>query len=85
MHWFKIQWKKHKLHKIKAKSIPTKQFTAAQENNVQTWFKQYQKVLKDLEIRRKKNIINFDEASFRVGCLKGYEILVPVDVKKVYI
>jgi hypothetical protein len=32
---------------------------------------------------KRKNVINFDEAGFRVGCSKGQSILVPDDIKEV--
>jgi hypothetical protein len=32
-----------------------------------------------------KDIYNFDETGFRVGCPKGEEIYVPQEVKEVYI
>jgi hypothetical protein len=32
---------------------------------------------------KKKNIYNFDEAGFRVGCARGEEILVPLDIREV--
>ena len=56
-------------------------FTAAQEKDVKIWFNDYKKALVTLEIKNKKNIINFDEAEFCVGCMKGYKIIVPLDVK----
>jgi hypothetical protein len=37
-----------------------------------------------LNIRRRRNIINFDESGFRIGCTKDQEILVPEDVKQFY-
>ena len=33
---------------------------------------------------RRRDLWNFDEAGFRIGCLKGQEILVPNDVKEYY-
>ena len=59
------------------------QFTAAQAKDIENWFDNYQRVLRRLGIKYKKNIINFDEARFRVGCMKGHEILMPLDIKEV--
>ena len=81
--WFSTWWKNKGLHKIKTKPIAAVRFTAAQKKDVKAWFVGYRKVLKALEIRDKKNVINFDEAGFRVGCMKGHEILVPIDIKEV--
>ncbi|MCJ1267187.1 hypothetical protein MMC22_007072 [Lobaria immixta] len=72
------------LHKIKTKPIAAVWFTAAQEKDVKAWFIGYQKVFKALKIRDKKNVINFDKAGFRVGCMKGHEIFVPIDIKEFY-
>lgn len=56
------------------------------ENNAQSFVKgraQQVKKLASLNIRKKKTIIDFDEAGFKVGCMKGHEILVPQDITKV--
>jgi hypothetical protein len=57
--------------------------TAQQEQDVIKWFKVYRQYLKDYNIKR-RNIVNFDEAGFRVGCAKGQWILVPEDVLEYY-
>jgi hypothetical protein len=56
---------------------------AQDEQEVQKWFKEYHKTLREYSIRR-KNIVNFDEAGFRVGCAKGQWILVPEDILEFY-
>lgn len=83
--WFSTWWKKNDLHKIKTKPLATVRFTAAQEKDIKEWFREYRKALETLQIKDKKNLINFDEAGFRVGCMKGHQILVPKDVSKVCI
>ena len=75
-------WKSSNLKKIKSKPLATVRFTAQQEDDVHKWFKTYQSTLSEYGIKR-KNIINFDEAGFRVGCTKGQWILVPDDIKEV--
>ena len=82
--WFSIWWQQKGLHKIKTKPIAAVWFTTAQEKDVKAWFIGYQKAFKALEIRDKKNVINSDEAGFRVGCMKEHKILVPIDIKEVY-
>jgi hypothetical protein len=57
--------------------------TAQQEQDVQKWFKAYTNTLAEYKIRR-RNIVNFDEAGFRVGCIKGQYILVLLDVTEFY-
>lgn len=37
-----------------------------------------------MNIRSKRNILNFDEAGFRAGCSKKQEVLVPLDVDEYY-
>jgi hypothetical protein len=44
--------------------------TAQDEQEVKRWFKEYHKTLGEYGIKR-RNIVNFDEAGFRVGCAKG--------------
>jgi hypothetical protein len=46
------------------------------------WFVKYKEVVKKHEISR-KDIWNFDETGFRIGCPTGEEIYVPLDVKEV--
>ena len=83
LRWFRTWWKKNNLHKIKTKPLAMIQFTAAQEKDIQAWFVDYRQALKTLQIKTKKNIVNFDEAGFRVGCMKGHQILAPTDVLEV--
>jgi hypothetical protein len=80
--WFTKWWKSSNLKKIKSKPLATVRFTAQQEDDVRKWFQRYQSTLKEYSIKR-KNVINFDEAGFRVGCAKGQLILVPDDIKEV--
>jgi hypothetical protein len=56
---------------------------AQDEQDVQRWFRKYRETLKEYKIKR-RNIINFDEAGFQVGCMKGQWILVPLDVTEFY-
>ena len=82
--WFRQWWKDNGLHKIKTKPLAVVRYTAAQESDVRSWFDRYQRVLAELGITRSQDIWNFDEAGFRVGCMKGHEILVPSDIKEFY-
>lgn len=82
--WFRKWWQTNGLHKIKTKPLSAVRYAAAQESDVTAWFDQYERVLADLKIRNRRNIINFDEAGFRVGCMKGIQILVPTDMKEFY-
>ncbi len=40
-------------------------------------------MLKELKITR-RNLVNFDESGFRIGCLKKQEVLVPIEIKEHY-
>jgi hypothetical protein len=82
LRWFSGWWKDSGLHKIKSKPLAVIRLTAQQEQEVQRWFKEYCVTLNKYKIKR-KNIVNFDEAGFRVGCVKGQYILVPLDIQEV--
>ena len=56
---------------------------AQDKGEVQAQFKGYQDVLAKYKISQ-KDIWNFDETGFRVGCLKGQQIYMPLDIKEVY-
>ena len=76
-------WKSNGLHKIKTKPIVVVRVTANDAEEVQKWFKRYRRTLRKYGFEP-KDIINFDEAGFRVGCPKGQWILVPEDIKELY-
>jgi hypothetical protein len=80
--WFQKWWKTQPLHKIKTKPIARVRITAQDKDEVSQWFVKYREVVKKHEISR-KDIWNFDETGFRIGCPKGEEIYVPLDVKEV--
>ena len=79
--WFRKWWKTQPLHKIKTKPIARVRITAQDKDEVSQWFVKYKEVVKKHEVSR-KDIWNFDE-TFRIGCPKGEEIYVPLDVKEV--
>ena len=81
--WFRLWWKSQKLHKITTKPIPVVRYAAAEEKDIKTWFVEYKQALKSLGIKNRKNVINFDEAGFRVECMRGQEVIVPLDVSAV--
>jgi hypothetical protein len=82
--WFKKWWKTQPLHRITTKPIERARVTAQDKVEVEEWFKGYRKALKDNKISQ-KDIWNFDESGFRVGCPKGEVIYVPPDVKRLVI
>ena len=82
--WLSSWWQANKLHTIKTKPLASIRYSAAQVDDVHRWFEGYRLALRELKIKDRRNIINFDEAGFRVGCMKGEEILVPDDVNEFY-
>jgi hypothetical protein len=80
--WFQKWHKTQPIHKIKTKPIACVRVTAQDKDEVSEWFGKYKEVLKKYKISR-KDIWNFDETGFRVGCPKGEEIYVPLEVREV--
>jgi hypothetical protein len=80
--WFQKWWKTQPLHKIRTKPIARDRITAQDKDEVVAWFTRYREVLEKHDIQR-KDVWNFDETGFRIGCPKGQEIYVPYEVKEV--
>jgi uncharacterized protein YerC len=81
--WFQKWHKTQPLRKIKTKPIARVRITAQDKEEVTQWFGKYREAIKEYRIKSRTDIWNFDETGFRVGCPKGEEIYVPVDVKEV--
>ncbi|RFU30219.1 hypothetical protein B7463_g6116, partial [Scytalidium lignicola] len=82
--WFGKWWKKQLgLHKIKTKPIARNRITAQDHEDVKEWFHNYKITLKKYNIQR-QDLYNFDESGFRIGCPKGVEVLVPIEVTELY-
>jgi hypothetical protein len=82
--WFKKWWKTQPIHKIRTKPIARVRISAQDTKEVKEWFKKYKEAVDKYQVQ-KENIFNFDETGFRVGCPRGEEIYVPLDVKEVRI
>lgn len=82
--WFKEWWKQQPLRKITTKPISQVRIIAQDNYEVKVWFKRYQEVIQKHNIDQ-KDIWNFDETGFRIGCPKGQVIYVPLEVKEVRI
>ncbi len=63
--WFRDWWKQDHLHKIKTKSLSIIRFEVDHEEAVIDWFLKYKNPLRILNIRKRRNIVNFDEIDFR--------------------
>jgi hypothetical protein len=82
--WFRDWWKQDHLHKIKTKSLSIIRFEVDHEETVIEWFLKYKNTLRALNIRKRRNIINFDENDFRSDCLKKQKIIVFIEIRKHY-
>lgn len=82
--WFQTWWKGNKLHTIKTKPLATARYTAGDIQQVETWFQEYEGMLRKLNIQKRRNIVNFDEQGIRIGCMKRREIVVPEDLLEFY-
>jgi hypothetical protein len=51
---------------------------------MEEWFDKYRTTLAKYSIKRGKNKHNMDELGARVGCPKGEEVVVPIEVKEMY-
>jgi hypothetical protein len=83
--WFSSWWQANRLHTIKTKPLTTVRYSAAQATDVREWFEKYRRTLKELNIQKRRNILNFDEAGFRVECMKEQDIIMPDDVREYYV
>jgi hypothetical protein len=82
--WFRDWWKQDHFHKIKTKSLLIIRFEVDHEDAVIDWFLKYKNTLRILNIRKRRNIINFDENDFRSECIKKQEIIVFIEIKEHY-
>ncbi len=82
--WFRNWWKQDHLHKIKTKSLSIIRFEVDHEETVIDWFLKYKNILRILNIRKRRNIVNFDEIDFRSDCMKKQEIIVFIEIKEHY-
>ena len=85
-HWFQIFMKEHPdlIQTLKTKAIARVRVTAADVEEVKDWFNRFCTWCKEHNIQP-GDVLNFDEAGFRVGVAPGEEIVVPAYVKEVSI
>src|SRR5436305_8781398 len=72
------------LHKIKTKPISRARSTAQDIEEVEKWFLGYKATIEEHQIKP-KDIHNFDETGFWVGCPPGEEVIVPTHITEVSI
>jgi hypothetical protein len=84
--WFQLFLKAHPelFRTLKTKPIARVRVTASDINEVTAWFQEWMSFCTQHSIQP-ENILNFDEAGFRVGVAPGEEIIVPPYVVEVSI
>jgi hypothetical protein len=84
MRWFREFMNNHpELFKtLKTKPIARVRVSAADLEEVREWFYSFRTWCEEHSIRP-GDVLNFDEAGFRVGVASGEEIIVPAYVKEV--
>jgi hypothetical protein len=82
--WFQISMKEHPdlFRTLKTKAIARVRVTAADVEEVKDWFNGFRTWCEEHGIQP-GDVLNFDEAGFRVGVAPGEEIVVPTYVKEV--
>jgi len=84
--WFQEWLKKTpSLHTIKTKPITRAGIMTHTEKNLKTFFVNYQNALSKYNIDKAKYIYNMDEFGVRIGCPAGEVVIVPTEVKELYI
>ncbi|RPA91771.1 hypothetical protein L873DRAFT_1866619 [Choiromyces venosus 120613-1] len=83
--WFH-KWLKMNLalHMIKTKPIARARITTHIEEDLKTFFTNYQETLDRYGIHRARYIYNIDKSGVRIGCPTGEIIIVPTEVKELY-
>jgi len=83
--WFQ-QWlkKNPSLHTIKTKPIARARIMTHTEEDLKTFFVNYQNTLAKYNIDKAKYIYNMDESGVRIGCPAGEVVIVPTEVKELY-
>jgi hypothetical protein len=83
--WFQTWLKANPcLHTITTKPIAWDRVDIHDEKDIEKWFDKYRTTLAKYSIKKGKNIYNMDESGARVGCPKGEEVVVPIEVKEMY-
>jgi len=83
--WFQ-EWIKNNphLHSIKTKPIAHVRIRTHTEEDLKSFFLDYQNNLAKYGIQRAKYIFNMDESGVRIGCPTGEIVVVPTHVKELY-
>jgi hypothetical protein len=82
--WFQIFMKEHPdlFHVLKTKAIAHVHISVQDSAEVKAWFRGFKAWCNEHDIQP-GNVLNFDEAGFRVGVALGEEVVVSAYVKEV--
>ena len=72
------------LHTIKTKPIAHARIGTHSEEDLKSFFLEYQSILTQYHINQAKYILNMDESEVRIGCPTGEIIFVPMEVTELY-
>src|SRR4029077_20977410 len=85
--WFQ-KWLKNtpELHTIKTKPIARHRVDMHTEKDLREWFeKEYRPALEYKGVKSGKYIHNMDEKGCRIACPAGKEVVVPIEIKEMYV
>jgi hypothetical protein len=84
-------WPRRWLHRnkslyrsLRSKTLANERKKSHQIEDLQRHFTDFKDMLEEYQIRQ-ADVWNFDEIGFRIGCLKGRVVIVPADVKAIYL
>jgi DDE superfamily endonuclease len=84
-------WPRRWLHRnknlyksLKSKTLANERKRSHQIEDLQRHFNDFEHMLEEYHIQQ-ADVWNFDEIGFRIGCLKGRVVIVPADVKAIYL
>jgi len=85
LRWFQPWLKKNPvLHSIKTKPITQVHVRTHSEEDLKSFFLDYQNTLSKYGIQQAKYVFNMDECDVRIGCSTGEIVVVPTEVKELY-
>ena len=69
---------------IRGRTLSAERKDCHQKEEIDRHFSDFTAVLAEYKIRQ-EDVWNFDEIGFRIGCLRGRTVIVPADVKAIYL
>ena len=82
--WLQRFLKAHpEFHTIRTRSLNTQRKQAQNRANFEAFFMEYNALLTQYQIEP-RNLWNFDETGYMIRCYKSTEVIVPIEIKQVY-